>query len=144
MVLASKKIPSILIVFFITLLIGAPLLAVLLVIPLCLYVYVFKNGDFTPVLNHLERINSAKLLIAGGLTFASMAIYQSANYITHLGFPFPFITYYNLPVTDQTIPFWNKLAVNGLGAGLNIFIYAMLLNLIGWVYRQSTLRLGKS
>ena len=62
-----------------------------------LYIRWFKGGDFTSVINRLERINGTKLLIACGLTFASIAIYQSANYITHIGFPASFITYYNFP-----------------------------------------------
>jgi hypothetical protein len=102
MVLSSKKTFKILIVLLVALLIDAPLLLVFLAIALCLYVYLFKNGDFTSVINNfvkrLERINGTKLFLACGLTVASMSVYQSAGYITHLGFPFSFV-----PITTSQL-----------------------------------------
>ena len=132
------------IILFVILFLGSPVITGFLTIALFLYVSLFKNGEFTPIINRVERINGSRLLIACGLTLASLAIYQSANYVTHLGFPSPFITYYNLPVTGEALPFWSKLAVDLFAAGLNVFLYYLLLSLIHWIYKRGTLWLGRS
>lgn len=134
----NRKAPILLIAFLSIILLGMPIMLIP-VLFIGLYIRWFKAGDFTPLLNRLERIDSTKLFIACGFTLISLVIYQSLNYVAYLGFPLPFINYYNFPVTGQTLPLWNKWSVNGLAAGLNILSYYLLLSLMQWLYRQGAL-----
>ena len=143
MIFGSKKTLAISIVVFLLFFLTLPL-SIIPAIVLFLYVYWFKGGDFRRVINRIEMVNGIRLLIACGFTSASIAIYQSANYATHLGFPSPFITYHNLLDTGGTSPLWRRLAVDPFAASVNVVIYYMLLSLIYWVYRQGALRLGKN
>ncbi|MFN8491409.1 MAG: hypothetical protein U0350_27680 [Caldilineaceae bacterium] len=113
-----------------------------------LYIRWYKGGDFTPLLRRLERINGANLCIALGLTLASTAIvYQHTPYEMRLGFPSPFIFYYNVPTSGATdgilSNLFSKVLIHLLDGLVDVVIYYLLLRALYWLYQKSVAWLQK-
>lgn len=117
------------------------------VVAVIIYVYWYKDRDFMCVVNWIERINQVKLVIACGLTLASLLIiYQQTAYATKFGYPSPIVTYYSYPATPGVTvivgPLWSRLAIDLFAASLDVVSYYLLLSLLQWIYRRGILWLG--
>ena len=142
----NRKAPILLIVLLSLILLGMPIMLIPLLF-IGLYIRWFKAGDFTPLLNRLQRIDNTKLFIACGLTLASLLIiYQQTTYATKFGYPSPIVTYYSYPATPGVTvivgPLWSRLAIDLFAASLDVVSYYLLLSLIQWIYRRGILWLG--
>ncbi len=145
----KKRKASLLLIILLTLIIllGMPVI-LLPVLPVFLYIRWFNAGDFTPLLNRLERIDSTKLLLACGLTLASAAIVdQRTAYEFRLGFPAPFIFYYNFPTSGEAAGLFSnlfsKVLLHLLDGLVDIVTYYLLLSVLFWAYQKSTAWLHK-
>lgn len=112
-------------------LIGAPVLFLLCAVSWLIYWHGFNGKERYPrLLERIQRINPRLLFIASLLAILTLAVYTTAEYATHFGFPTTIITYHGprnagLPTTWPE--FVGRVGINPLSFLINAGVYLLLL-----------------
>ncbi len=123
------------IALLVILFIASPLLFVVFAALFAIYWY--TTGKHKPAGQAVFKLDGSDrllLYIACGLTLVSLAIHQTGDYATQLGFPTTFVTYYDAGGADPSSLYalLTRLNINPLQGAINAATYFLLL----WISRK--------
>ncbi|MEZ4729625.1 MAG: hypothetical protein R3E79_21050 [Caldilineaceae bacterium] len=127
-----------------TLFILAPLVFIITALLLRLYRYITgDNRSLGQLIRSCYDSDRLLILVACGLTLASLAIYQTEDYAVQFGFPTTFITYYTFPGITKSSHSWfgiitASVSIHLLQGALNVALYFWLLRIIRRLWHVAT------